>query len=134
MRSTTWKTPKLGLSVLILLFACLVTSPAAPAQLTRARFSEASKKDDAMKRWHANADDIAAFLSGANPKNWPAAEMKAMMNEHLEVTTTEVVARLQKDWAADVAAYDKVHEQILRMADMLSSGIIKQFPDKFRNS
>jgi hypothetical protein len=57
--------------------------------------------------------------------------MKKMMHEHLELTTAEAVARLHGDWAADVAAYDKVHMQILHMADMLSAGIISQFPKKF---
>jgi hypothetical protein len=37
---------------------------------------------------------------------------------------------LEKNSQADVAAYDKVHEQMLAMADMLSSGIKNQFPDK----
>jgi hypothetical protein len=97
-----------------------------------AKKGEAAKKDDAAKRWNANADDIAIFLSGANPKNWPAAEMKKMMREHLETTTTELVAHLQKDWAADVAAYDKVHDVILHMADMLAAGIASQFPDKVK--
>lgn len=97
-----------------------------------AKAGDAAKKDAAAKRWGANADDIATFLSGANPKHWPLAEMKKMMHDHLALTTTEVVSRLQKDWAADIAAYEKVHEQILKMADMLSSGIISQFPDKFK--
>jgi hypothetical protein len=88
------------------------------------------KLEAAKTRWVANADEISAFLSGANPKNWPAAEVKAMMREHLDVTTTELMARLNKDWPAHVAAYEKVHAQILHMADMLSDGIIKQFPDK----
>ena len=96
-----------------------------------ARAGDTAKKEDATKRWSANADDIASFLSGANPKNWPLAEMKSMMHEHLEVTTAEVVARLKKDWTADISAYEKVHEQILKMADMLSSGIIEQFPARF---
>jgi len=39
---------------------------------------------------------------------------------------------LQGNWAADVADYDKVHAQILHMADMLTDGIIAQFPNKFR--
>lgn len=98
-----------------------------------AKKGEAARKDDAAKRWNANADEIATFLSGANPKNWPAAEMKKMMREHLETTTTELVAHLQKDWAADVAAYDKVHDVILHMADMLAAGIADQFPEKFKN-
>ncbi len=58
--------------------------------------------------------------------------MKKMMHEHLDLTTAEVVARLQGDWAADIAAYEKVHTQIRKMADMLSTGIIKQFPNKFK--
>ena len=89
-------------------------------------------QDDATKRWFANADDIATFLSEANPKNWPLADAKKMMHDHLNLTTEEVVAHLQQDWAASVAAYDKVHDQILHMADMLSSGIEAQFPNKFK--
>jgi hypothetical protein len=46
-----------------------------------------------------------------------------MMHDH--ATTAELVAHLQKNWDADVAAYDRVHEQILKMADMLSYGIIR---------
>ena len=96
-----------------------------------AKAGDAAKKDAAAKRWGANADDIATFLSGANPQNWPAADMKKHMRDHLDLTTAEVVARLNKDWNADIAAYDRVHEQILGMADMLSSGIIKQHRSKF---
>jgi hypothetical protein len=54
-----------------------------------------------------------------------------MMAEHLEWTLAEAVARLNADWDADVAAYDRIHRDILHMADMLSIGIIKQFPGRF---
>lgn len=97
-----------------------------------AKANDKAKLDDANKRWFANANQIADFLSGANPKNWPAAEMSSMMRDHLNLTTAEVVARLKGDWAADIAAYDKVHEQILHMADMLSNGIVKQHSAKFK--
>ncbi len=97
-----------------------------------AKANDKAKLDDANKHWFANADQIADFLSGANPKNWPAAEMKSMMRDHLNLTTTEVVARLKGDWAADIAAYDKVHDQIVHMSDMLSAGIIKQHSAKFK--
>ena len=96
-----------------------------------AKANDSAKLGDASKRWNANADEIATFLSGANPKAWPPAEMKKMMRDHLDLTTAEAVARLKGDWAADIAAYDKVHVQILHMADMLSNGIISQFPAKF---
>lgn len=99
--------------------------------VTAAKGNDAARLDDARKRWFANADDIATFLSGANPKRWPLVEMKQMMHDHLILTTTEVEARLKGDWTADIAAYDKVNEQILQMADMLSIGILSQFPGKF---
>ncbi len=83
-------------------------------------------------RWTANADQIATLLSKANPRYWKLGAMKAMMHDHLRLTTNEVLARLQQDWAADVRAYDRIHLQILHMADMLSDGLVKQFPARFR--
>jgi hypothetical protein len=82
-------------------------------------------------QWTANADSIADFLSSANP-NWPKQTLTDMLHEHLRVTTEEAVARIKKDWAGDVKAYDAIHTQAMMMADALSSGIIKQFPDKFK--
>ncbi len=99
--------------------------------IAAAKAGDAAKKADAADRWNRNADEIASFLSTANPKHWPLADMKKMMHDHLDLTTKEVVARLSKDWAGDVAAYDRVHEEILAMADMLSAGIIHQHPEKF---
>jgi hypothetical protein len=100
--------------------------------LAAAKAGDSAKVSQAKARWYANADEIAVFLSGANPKNWPLAEMKSHMRDHLDLTLEEATARLKSDWAADIAAYGKIHAQILEMADMLSEGIIKQFPDKFR--
>ena len=100
--------------------------------VTAAKANDMATMADANKRWFANADAIAAFLSGANPKNWPRAEMEQMMHDHLNLTTAEVQAHLKGDWAADIAAYDKVHEQILHMADMLSAGIVNQYPKQFK--
>lgn len=96
-----------------------------------ARASDNTALDAANKKWFANADDISVFLSKANP-NWKSDDMKKMMHDHLKLTTDEAVARIKKDYDADIAAYDKVHEEILAMSDMLSDGIVKQFPRKFK--
>jgi hypothetical protein len=89
--------------------------------------------EDANARWYANAHDIAVFFSETlDPPIGSLAEMDDMMKDHLDRTTEEVVARLNSDWTGDVAAYEKVHEQALQMADMLSNSIIANFPAKFR--
>ncbi len=88
---------------------------------------------NAVRRWYDNADQIAAFLHGANPWNWALADMKKMMRDHLKLTTDELTARLLGNWEADVVAYDKLHEEILMMADDLASGLIKQFCRKHQH-
>ena len=87
--------------------------------------------NDGVARWYANADQIAAFLSGANPKNWEADMTRHMMHDHLDLTLKEAVAQLTGDYPTSVATYDAIHVQILAMADMLSSGIVAQFPQLF---
>jgi len=96
-----------------------------------AKASDNTALSVANKKWLANADDISTFLSSANP-NWKLEGMKKMMHDHLQLTTDEAVARIKKDYNADIAAYDKVHNEILEMADMLTDGIVKQFPEKFK--
>jgi flagellar biosynthesis regulator FlaF len=98
--------------------------------LKAAKKNDKGEFDRINKLWFQNADEISSFLSEANP-NWKLVDMKKMMHDHLTLTLEEAVARQKKDYAADVIAYDKVHDEILAMADMLSDGIIKQFPDKF---
>jgi hypothetical protein len=83
------------------------------------------------KRWDANTDEIAAFLAGANP-NWPEEDVRDLLAQHLSLTKEEAVARLQQDWAADVAAFDDIFTEILTMADALTDGIVAQFPESFR--
>jgi hypothetical protein len=100
---------------------------------------KATKKDDKKafdeinKKWKENGEEIAIFLSKANP-HWKLAEMKKMMADHLSLTIDEASARKKKDYSADVKASDKVVDEILEMADMLSMGITQQFPEKFRST
>jgi hypothetical protein len=82
--------------------------------------------------WYRNADQIADVLGDANPRHWPRREMRSMMRDHLDLTLAEAVAHLQRDHRADIRAYDRIHRQILNMADMLSEGIAAQFPNRFR--
>jgi hypothetical protein len=87
---------------------------------------------DASARWYDNANQIADFLANANPRYWAAADLRASMKTHLDQTLAEASQELGGDYAASVASYDEIHDHILDMADVLSSGIIRQFPDRFR--
>ena len=82
------------------------------------------------QRWTDNVAEIARFLAGANP-NWPEKDVLDLLSLHLKLTKDEVVARLTKDWAADVKAFDDIFNEILVVADTLTNGLVAQFPDKF---
>ena len=99
--------------------------------LADAKDGDQAKLKAALASWYANAHQIAVFLSKANPKAWPLSAMDKMMKRHLALTTAEGVARIEGNWKADIAAYDKVHLEILQMSKMLSSGIIDKFPSRF---
>lgn len=83
------------------------------------------------KLWYENADKIASFLSSANP-NYSEKNLKDMLYKHLQFVTDQAVARLNKDWKADIEAYDKGENHMIMFADVLTDGIIKQFPQKFK--
>jgi hypothetical protein len=99
--------------------------------LGAAKAGDTAAFEEANDAWYANARQIAAFLHEANPRNWPLADLRGMMRDHLDLTLQEASDQLGGDFAASVADYDAVETEILHMADVLSSGIIKQFPNKF---
>jgi hypothetical protein len=99
--------------------------------IAAAKAGDQAKLAAEQARWQQNAGDIATLLSNANPRNWKRAAVLSMLEEHLRLTTQEAVARLQGDWAGDVAAYDRIHAHALGMADVLSDGLVKQFPKRF---
>ena len=100
--------------------------------IAAAKAGDQAKLAEEQARWAKNGDDIAAVLASVNPRFFKLAVLKAEMQMHLKLTTEEAVARLQGNWAADVAAYDKIHRHILHMSDYLADGLVKQFPKRFR--
>jgi hypothetical protein len=98
--------------------------------INAAKINDQAKFNEVNNKWKQNGQEIADFLSAANP-NWPQPTMREMMSKHLTTTIDEVTARLNKKWDEDVRAFDVVYDHILMMADALSDGIIKQFPKMF---
>jgi hypothetical protein len=95
-----------------------------------AKTGDQEKFADADQRWDQNARDIASFLSSANP-NWPERDVVDLLSQHLKLTKDEATARLAQRWEDDIEAFDQIFTEILTVSDVLSTGIVKQFPDRF---
>ena len=81
-------------------------------------------------KWYKNADEMADTFSNINPY-YSKEEVRHMLYEHLRLTIDEVTARLNKNYVADIKAYDLVQKEILRMSEFFVNGIVKQFPNLF---
>ena len=55
-----------------------------------------------------------------------------MMNTHLKQVIEQGVDELEGHYAAGARAYAPYIRHILDMAEMISGGIIRQFPQRFR--
>lgn len=100
--------------------------------LQAAKAGDTAAFEDANDRWYANGNDIADFWHSLNPRFWGQSEMREMMTAHLDQTLAEASHELGGDFEASIADYEEVHHHILMMSDELSSGIMRQFPHRFR--
>jgi hypothetical protein len=103
----------------------------AAALVQAAKAGNSTAAADAENKWYENADEIAAFENSINP-NWNKTALMAMWHDHLSLTKAEAVARLTKNYTADVEAFDQIEAQANMMADSMTEGIVKQFPDMFK--
>lgn len=88
----------------------------------------------AIAALRANGDSIATLLSSANPRNWSRSTLQGALQMHINLLLQEATAHLKRDWQGSIAAFDASLDQSLQMADVLSEGIMKQFPSRFNNS
>lgn len=102
----------------------------AAAVVTAARSGNQADLAASQKKWVANAKALAAFLASANP-HWRESELEQMLQGHLDLLTRQVVARLHGDWSADIRAYDEGLKHMMMLADVLTRGLVAQFPDRF---
>lgn len=101
--------------------------------LTAAKAGDDAALQKALGNWYANAEDIAVFLSSANPKKWPLSATKPMLKEHISTTVLYAVDLLKGDYTGAIQHYDAAYHHMMMMADVLASGIIAQFPHKFKS-
>jgi hypothetical protein len=103
----------------------------AVAVLAAAKSGDASATAKAEAAFFANGNQVAAFLHSANPRHWTLGAMRTMMRVHLNQVIALAVDQLKGQYKAAIGEYDVYIGHILDMADMLSTGIMQQFPARF---
>jgi hypothetical protein len=99
--------------------------------LFAAKAGDTAAVEAAETAWYANGQQIADFLSAANPKYWPDDTMRKQMQTHLDRTLKEAVDQIHHNLNAEAGDYEAAHLHILMMADLLSAGIIQRFRYQF---
>jgi hypothetical protein len=88
-------------------------------------------KDAAVEKLKKNAEEIAVFLNGANPKNWPKDTLVSLLLAHGGHRIAQIDAVVAKDYVSEAGTWDAMKKHIYTIADALAGGIEKQFPKKF---
>ncbi|MBS1775583.1 MAG: hypothetical protein JSS64_04805 [Bacteroidetes bacterium] len=99
--------------------------------LTAAKNNDQAALNTAVANWRANAQQIADFLSAANPNNWDQTHMRMHMDDHITKTITYSVDLLQKNYTQASVDYDAAFNDMMHFASTLSEGIANQYPAKF---
>ena len=100
--------------------------------LTAAKAGDSAGQAKAVAAEYANAKAIGDFLATANPKNWSRSSMEKMMKTHIDQTLVYATDLLKGDVAQGIVDYGLAESHMVDMANMLSAGVIAQFPRKFR--
>lgn len=95
----------------------------------------AKRKDKAAMgtadgNWRENAGRLADSLAELNPY-WSRVETRALLDERVTLTQRQIASQVERDWAADIPAYEDARAHARRLADWLSAGIVDQFPGRF---
>jgi hypothetical protein len=87
-------------------------------------------QDAASAKLTANANEIAKFLSGANP-NWPEATLRSLLSMHGAHHIQQAQQLHAKQYDQEAQTWAAMTKHIYTIADALADGIAAQFPEKF---
>jgi hypothetical protein len=88
-------------------------------------------QDAASAKLVANANEIAKFLSGANP-NWPEGTLRSLLGAHGAHHIQQMQQLHAKQYEQEAQTWAAMTKHVYTIADALADGLAAQFPDKFR--
>ena len=86
---------------------------------------------DAENQINNNAVQMISFLTSINP-NWAAADLQRMFSEYMNLTKEEIDATMSQNFEDSINVFADIERGALEMADMMTKGIVSQFPQYFR--
>jgi hypothetical protein len=89
-----------------------------------------SKQDAALANLASNADDIAVFLSGANPY-LQKDTVRGLIAAHGAHHVAQIIQFQEKDYAHEAETWQVMRRHVYVIADALTIALAKQFPTKF---
>ena len=113
------------------LFSLLAGHYGAVKQYLEATLADSSEKQDAARKaMSGNAEQLAVFLSGANP-NLPLDGLRGMLLAHGGHHIQEIQQLRDKQYAEEAKTWDAMKGHMYGIGDALTLAIAKQFPAKF---
>ncbi|MCO5248325.1 MAG: hypothetical protein M9887_05175 [Chitinophagales bacterium] len=98
--------------------------------LTAAQNGDEAALEKAVNDWFQNAENIGKLLASVNPY-WDEEMMVEMMRKHISSTIDYSLDLLHGDYEKSIDDFQIAFDHMMMMADDLSEGIYKQFPEKF---
>jgi hypothetical protein len=87
-------------------------------------------QDAAWKKLAANAEEIAVFLSSANP-NLPIDTLRSLLLAHGGHHVQQIRQLRDKDYPGEAQTWESMKQHMYVIADALAGAIVKQFPARF---
>lgn len=88
-------------------------------------------KDKAVGALTKNTEEIAIFLSGANPY-LPKATLVSLLTAHGGHHMAQIDALANKDYGAEARVWEPMKNHMYVISDALCGALAKQFPDKVK--
>jgi hypothetical protein len=88
------------------------------------------QQDVALAHLASNADDIAIFLSSANPY-LPKDTVRGLIAAHGAHHVLQITQFQEKDYAHEGATWQAMRQHVYVIADALTTALATQFPNKF---
>ncbi|MGH7236480.1 MAG: hypothetical protein ACREIO_08865 [Nitrospiraceae bacterium] len=124
-------TPFYGEAASEKLFSLLASHYGAVKEYSEATVAGSKHQQDAaIVHLASNADDIAVFLSGANP-HLPKDAVRGLIAAHGSHHVAQIIQFQEKDYAREAQTWQVMRQHVYVIADALTTALVKQFPSEF---